>query len=296
MTVEPVPQFPIYIVSKSRAEIALTPAALDAMKVPYRLVVEEQQADAYAERWGAEKILVLDPAYQRDYDTCDDVGDEKGKGPGPARNFAWEHSIAEGAPWHWVMDDNIRLFARLHKNQRIPVGDGMIFRAMEDFCLRYENVGMAGPDYWMFAPSREKVEPFTLNHRIFSCNLIRNDVGLRWRARYNEDLDLSIRCLKAGWATVLFKAFLQWKTPTQELPGGNTEEFYAREGTLEKSRMAVKLHPDLVRLTKRYGRDHHVADFSKFRSLRLVRKPDVEIPEGDPYRMKIAERRYDQPA
>jgi hypothetical protein len=42
------------------------------------------------------RVLVLDPAYQRHYDTFDTLGDTKSKGPGPARNFAWDHSMAAG--------------------------------------------------------------------------------------------------------------------------------------------------------------------------------------------------------
>lgn len=285
MSPEPFPQFPVYIPSKSRAKIATTPGVLEKFGVRHRIIVEHHQRAEYAERFGADRLLVLDPAYQRDYETCDKLGDAKTKGSGPARNFAWDHSISEGAPWHWIMDDNIRLFARLYRNQRIPVGDGLMFRAMEDFVLRYENVGMAGPDYWMFAPSRDRTPPFVINHRVFSCNLIRNDVGFRWRGRYNEDLLLSIRMLEAGWATVLFKAFLQWKEPTGTSPGGN-QELYA-QGTLEKSQMAVRVYPEIVKLARRYGRDHHVADFSRYRNLRLVRKPDAEIPDENPYRMKL---------
>lgn len=290
MTIEPFPQFPVYVVSKSRAKIATTPDVLHSYGVSHRIVVEAHQRADYVERFGAKRVLVLDPAFQRDYETCDDLGDSKSKGPGPARNFAWEHALSLGAEWHWVMDDNIRLFARLHRNQRIPFGDGLAFRAMEDFVLRYANVGMAGPDYWMFAPSRDRTPPFVLNRRIFSCNLIRNGVGFRWRGRYNEDLDLSIQMLDSGWCTVLFKAFLQWKEPTQVKPGGNTEDFYVREGTLAKSQMAVRMHPDIVKLTRRYGRDHHVADFSRYKNLRLIARDDVEVPEENPYRMRLVDR------
>lgn len=286
------PRFPVYIPSKSRAKIATTPKVLDELGVPYRIIVEAPQFDDYAASFGADRLLVLDPEFQRTYDTCDEgVPETKSKGPGPARNFAWAHSIEEGHAWHWVMDDNIQLFARLHRNQRVPVGDGMIFAAMEEFVLRYRNVGQAGPEYWMFAPSRVKSPPFVLNTRIFSCNLIRNDVPVRWRGRYNEDLDLSLSMLKAGWCTVSFRAFLQYKTTTQVLPGGNTEAFYAEEGTLRKSEMAVRLHPDVCRIVHRYGRVHHDCDFSPWKNLRLVPRDDAPPPDPDRYRMKRVPRR-----
>ena len=283
------PRFPVYIPSKSRAEIATTPRVLDRLGVPYRLVVEESQLEEYGEHFPADRLLVLDPAYQRDYATLDELGDSRSRGPGPARNFIWQHSIDAGAPWHWVMDDNITLFARLHENKRVPVGDGSILHAMESFALRYSNVAMAGPNYWMFAPSRDKRAPFRVGTRIYSCNLIRNDVPFRWRGRYNEDTILSLDLLKAGWNTVLFDAFLQYKIPTQTMPGGNTEAFYAREGTLAKSQMLVDAHPDLARLVTRYGRPHHYVNYNQFRHRPLVRREDW-APDSEPsYEMTVVE-------
>lgn len=286
------PRFPIFIPSKSRAETATTPRFLDSIGVGYRLVVEEEQRDDYARFFGPDRLLVLDPAYQRDYDTFDDLGESKSKGPGPARNFAWEVSLAEGFPWHWVMDDNISLFARLHRNERVPVGDGTCFHAMETFCLRYRNLGMAGPHYWMFAPSRAARPPFITGTRVYSCNLIRNDVGFRWRGRYNEDTDLSLRLLKAGWVTALFNAFLQYKLPTQTLRGGNTEAFYDDEGTLPKSRMQVAMHPDVSRLVWRFGRWHHTVNYAPFRDLRLRLREDYDPAEeaGIDYSMRRVAR------
>jgi len=258
------PKFPIYIVSKGRWDSRLTAKSLERIHVPYRIVVEEQERDSYAAVIDPKKILVLDKKYQREYDTCDDLGDTKGKGPGPARNFAWDHAVASGAKWHWVMDDNIRTFYRLNKNLKIPVADGTIFRCMEDFAQRYENVAMVGPNYASFAVRKKSHPPFILNTRIYSCNLIRNDLPYRWRGRYNEDTDLSLRMLKDGWCTVQFYAFLQMKIATQLMRGGNTDEFYIREGTEAKSRMQVKLHPDVSRLTWKFGRIHHQVDYSSF--------------------------------
>ncbi len=282
------PRFPLYIPSKGRADARLTSRMLDIMGVPYRIVVEEQERAMYAREVAASKLLILDPAYQRDYDTCDDLGDSKSKGPGAARNFIWDHSVAAGHAWHWVMDDNIRYFFRLNHNRIIRVRDGTIFRCMEDFCLRYQNVAMAGPAYDKFVLHKHRYPPFILNTRIYSCNLIRNDVPFRWRGRYNEDTDLSLRMLKAGWCTVQFNAFLQGKITTQREKGGNTGEFYASEGTLPKSQMQVRLHPDVSRLVWRFGRPHHHVDYRPFRVNRLVRKRGLEIAKGvDDYGMRI---------
>lgn len=274
------PRFPIYVVSKGRAQVRLTSRALERLELPYHIVVEEQEREQYAAEIDPQKVLVLDKRYQRDYDTFDTLGDSKSKGPGPARNFVWDHAIASGAPWHWVMDDNIRGFYRLHENQKVPA-DGTVLRCMEDFVLQFENVAMAGPNYYMFAPRKVKIRnPFVFNTRIYSCNLIRNDLPYRWRGRYNEDTDLSLRMLKAGWCTIQFNAFLQWKEWTQTHRGGNTDEFYAKEGTLPKSQMMVAMHPDVAILKWKFHRWHHEVDYSRFAKNILVKRKDAQpVPD-----------------
>lgn len=295
------PRYPVYIPSKGRAfaDSRLTYHHLERMGVPYRLIVEEGQVSEYAKIVPRDRLLVLDRSYQRDYDTFDDLGDARSKGPGPARNFAWDHAISLGAEWHWVMDDNINGFFRLHHNLKTPVADGTIFRCMEDFCARYERVAMAGPNYFMFAKRKDAIPPFIVNTRIYSCNLIRNDAPFRWRGRYNEDTDLSLRMLKSGWNTVQFNAFLQCKAPTQTIRGGNTAEFYhaeglkipgqkyAQGGTSAKSQMLVDMHPDVARLTHKFGREHHSVDYRRFKR-DLVLREGVQIPDGpDNYGMVL---------
>ena len=65
------PKHPVYIVSKGRWESRLTSKAFEEMRVPYFIVVEEQEYDKYASVISPEKILILDKQYLRDYDTCD---------------------------------------------------------------------------------------------------------------------------------------------------------------------------------------------------------------------------------
>jgi len=286
------PRFPLYIPTKGRADSRLTSKALTRMGVPHFLVVEPQEVDVYrrAAAGTTATVLPLDMAYKGRYELCDSLGLTKSTGPGPARNFIWDHSIASGYAWHWVMDDNIKAFYRLNKNQKVPCASPAFWRAMEDFVLRYSNVSMAGPNYFMFAKCRDELPPYITNTRIYSCNLIRNDVPFRWRGRYNEDTILSLDQLKAGWCTVQFNAFLQEKTTTQYLGGGNTAEFYAREGTVPKSVMLKVVHPDVTKLVMRFGREHHHVDYKRFKQP-LLRKPDavMESPTAKAMRLvKIA--------
>jgi len=271
------PDYPIYIVSKGRWESRLTSKALERMNVPYFIIIEEQEYDQYASVIDPQKILILPRHYLENYDTFDDLGFSKSKGPGSARNFAWDHSISINAPWHWVMDDNIASFQRLNRNLMVKVTNGAIFKASEDFVNRYENLAIAGFNYDFFCQSKEKHPPFILNTRIYSCLLIRNDIPYRWRGRYNEDTDLSLRALKDGWCTVQFNAFIQEKAQTQTMKGGNSDEFYFKEGTMPKSQMLADMHPDVAKVVWKFNRWHHHVDYRAFKKNRLRFKPDLNI-------------------
>jgi hypothetical protein len=274
------PDYPIYIVSKGRWKYRMTSKALDRINVPYRMIVEEHERDLYAAEVGEAKVMVLPKEYQQRYETCDDLGDTKSKGPGPARNYAWEYSMSEGHTWHWVMDDNIASFNRLNRNLMCKVTSGTIFKASEEFVQRYENLAIAGFNYDFFAKAKEPLPPFVMNTRIYSLLLIRNDIPYRWRGRYNEDTDLSLRALKDGYCTVQFNAFLQEKATTQTVKGGNTDEFYSKEGTMPKSEMIVRMHPDVARVVWRFNRWHHHVDYTPFKKNRLIRRSGITIPEG----------------
>ena len=218
------PKYPIYIVSKGRWESRLTSKSLERMKVPYYIIVEEQEYEKYITTISKEKVLILPPEYQANYDVFnDDIGKGKGVGPGAARNFAWDHSIDLGEKKHWVLDDNIYDFYRLNRNAKNIVQTGTIFRCAEDFVNRYTNVLISGFNYCKFCIASEKYPPYLFNTRIYSTLLIDNKTKHRWRGRYNEDTDLSLRVLKDGDCTLQFNAFLQEKATTQRLRGGNSK-------------------------------------------------------------------------
>lgn len=286
------PRYPLYIVSKGRSESRLTSKSLENMGVPYFIVIEQSDFDDYSKVIDESKILILPDRYFDEYDTFDDLGRTKSTGPGAARNFVWDHSAENGHDRHWVMDDNINGFFRLNKNLKIKALTGSIFAAMEDFCDRYSNVAMAGPNYCMFAKQKQKIPPFITNTRIYSCNLIMNAAPYRWRGRYNEDTDLSLRMLKDGWCTIQFNAFLQHKMRTSTVKGGNSEEFYDHEGTLPKSKMQVDMHPDVSSIVWKFNRWHHHVDYRSFKYNKLKKIEGLVIPEApNEYGMQLSRKK-----
>ena len=277
VSISPVnPKYPIYIISKGRWESRHTSRSLEKLRVPYRIIVEPQEYASYAAVIDPKKILKLPFSNRR-------------QGSIPARNWVWEHSISEGAKYHWILDDNIDGFFRLHKNLKTPVGDGTIFRAAEDFVDRYENIGEAGFNYFMFATRKSAaIKPITFNTRIYSCILLRNDLPFRWRGTYNEDTDLSLRILKSGLCTVLFNVFLARKKTTMSVGGGNNTELYRNNGRLWMAQSLQEQHPDVVKITSKWGRPQHQVDYSGFKDNALILKTGIRpLEEADNYGMSL---------
>lgn len=262
------PEYPVYVISKGRWESRLTVKALESRHIPYSLVIEPQEYEQYAAVVDPANILMLPFS-------------NLGEGSIPARNWVWEHALASGAAKHWILDDNIRHFRRLYKNQRIRVLDGSTFRAIEDWADRFENIALAGMQYTMFAFVSGVLPPVRMNTRIYSCILIDNSLPYRWRGRYNEDTDLSLRALKDGWCTALFCAFLADKVATMRMTGGNTEELYLiQDGRLKMAQELQRRHPDVTKIAWKFGRWQHVVDYRPFKGNKLRYKPGVEIPQG----------------
>lgn len=259
------PKYPIYIPSKGRWESRLTAKALDEIRVPYRIVVEPKEYFNYASVIDENKILLL-PS-----DDMKLIG---------SRNWIKQHSINEGHERHWQLDDNIEQFNRLNRNLQVKVSDGTIFRCAEDFTDRYENVAFSGFQYDFFAKAKTLLPAFTLNTRIYSCTLINNKLDYKWRSIYNDDTDICLQALKDGYCTILFYAFIQQKAQTMTIKGGNTEELYlVEDGRLKMAQALEQLHPDVAKVTWKFGRWQHQVNYKPFRKNKLIKKEGLEIPD-----------------
>jgi hypothetical protein len=262
--------YPICIPSKGRADCQKTGKALKRMGVIYTFFVEETEYEEYCRHVGETNVVKM-PFH------------DLGQGSIPARNFIWEWAKERGHKRHWTVDDNIQSFVRCHQNRRLCVYGGGFFRAMEDFVDRYENVAMAGPHHKGFVMDRDpSTTPFLLNSRVYSCILLDTSLPYRWRGRYNEDTDLSLRILKDEYCTMLFRALCMDKGTTvgvrnaTPMKGGNTDNVY-NDGDHRRA-FADSLkeqHPDVVEVVWKFNRWHHQVDYSPFKGNRLKLKPGI---------------------
>ena len=255
-------RYPVYVVSKGRADTRLTGRALEQLGLPYWMVVEPVDHDAYAAVMDPTRILVLPFS-------------DLGQGSIPARNWIWDHAVQGGARRHWILDDNLDGFYRLQENTKTRVVDANPFTPVEQWVDRFQNVRVAGLQYESFCPRRKVWPPYVLNTRVYSCLLLDHQCRHRWRGRYNEDTDLSLRVLKDGDCTVLFNAVLCKKLPTMQLAGGNTD-LYQGDGRRQMAESLRAQHPDVVRVTRKWGRWQHQVDYRSFRRNRLIPRGEVD--------------------
>lgn len=269
-------RYPVCIPSKGRADVQKTGKALDRMGVSFRFFVEEHEYDEYVKHLGEQRVVKMPFS-------------NLGQGSIPARNFIWEWAKSNGYKRHWTVDDNITSFARMTNNRRLVVRGGAFFNAMEDFVDRYENIVMAGPHHKGFVPDRTAdVGPYLLNSRVYSCILLDTSLPHRWRGRYNEDTDLSLRLLKDGYCTLLFRALLMDKGTTvgvrnaKPMKGGNTDNVYnTGDHRLAFAQSLKDQHPDVVEVVWKFNRWHHQVDYSPFKDNAPVLRASV-VPTAAP--------------
>lgn len=260
-------KYPIYVPSKGRWESGLTAKMLIKDKVPFRLVIEEQEREHYVNAFGEEHVLVL--PFQNRGSVI------------PSRNWIKQHATEEGHERHWQLDDNIRAMRRRWKDgKRIRCPAGVALKVCEDFTDRYENIAVSGLNYTMFAIDGDKLPPFYLNARVYSCSLVLNSIPHQWRGTYNEDTDLCLQVLADGWCTVLINAFLAEKMRTMNMKGGNTTEIYQGDGRAKMARSLERVWPGVVETRRRFQRPQHVVKYAWQRfDTPLKRRKDVDFSE-----------------
>jgi hypothetical protein len=240
-------RYPVYIPSKGRWQHgrALTARCLAADGVPFKLVVEPQEADAYADAFGDDRVLVLP------HDDMRLIG---------SRNWIKEH--AAGHARHWQLDDNMRDFRRSYRGKRIRCPAGYALGVVEDFTDRYENVALSGMNYAMFGFTH--MPPFQVNCHVYSCTLVNNAIPHRWRLLYNDDTDICLQVLADGWCTLLVNAVQVSKMQTMTVSGGNTDDLYGADGRLRMAQALADEWPGVASVRWRYGRPQHFVPWGSF--------------------------------
>ena len=205
--------YPVFILSRGRADIAKTPALLDEARIPYTLVVEPHEEAAYADAFPHAERLVL-----RDSD----------RGIAYARQYLLDFARRETFACYWQLDDNLHGFFRCGDGKSQKVTARAALSALEGLADGYEHLALVAADYQQFAFRAKTL--FSVNARAYACVLTRTDTGIDYRppAEMKEDVDFTLQHLAAGWNTLLVHEWAMDKTPMgKNKKGGLVEKYRA---------------------------------------------------------------------
>lgn len=276
-------QYPIFVISYNRAKNHTTAKWLAKYGVKHFMVIHKEQMNDYKKYATAEMkqyttFIEFDDSYKLKYETCDNIPHTvKNAGSGAERNFAWDYSKKLGSKAHWLMDDNMAFF---HITGKTPKGSYIRkkctakdfadkWHKAEHFFNKYENLLMLELAQNDFFFQLHKLT-YALNTRCFSCNLIWNDMPLRWRGRYNEDVILSTDVMVSGYCIASYIGGVRKSKQSARcaiggnhaIKTGDTESLYAdgfdyKYSSEDKTNLLLKVYPKYYRKVIKYGRIHH---------------------------------------
>jgi len=279
------PKYPIFIISKGRYENRRTAKYLDKCNIQYYIVVEQAEYDLYIKHGQLKNSILIMP------DEWKEQQKDKGYGGSiPVRNYVQHYAknIIKTLRY-WLLDDNIDGYRRLYKGKRINCYSKAVFKVVEDYTERYSNVYLSGHNYQFFCINPFKY-PITYNTKIYSSMLIHSDLddilntGDLWRGVFNEDVDLSLRILKASLPTIQFNIICSNKSATMSNKGGNTTTIYAMEDAHSKKAESLYIqHPDVVKIVKKFRgkweRIHHYIDWKIYEKNELKMLPNLNLSD-----------------
>lgn len=255
-------KYPIFIVSKNRADISYTAQMFKEDSVKYKILIEPQEYEVYLKHHNKETLEILPFS-------------NLGLGSYPARNHARELAKKMNAEFHWIFDDNIRGACKFVKGSKIPCSSALAIDRAEKLNNMYSNVAILAFNYRYFVAT-DAQKAFYTNVHCYSCMLIKTNANLKWRLKYNEDVDLCLQALTQNYCTILLNAYCMNKTSTTaKLRGGNQDELYKnndKKMKIMKSDLLRKYWPQYVELKMRFNRPHHYVDWKKHFKHNLIKK------------------------
>lgn len=200
--------YPVFVPSRHRADIATTPDLLAASGVPYHLVVEPHDADAYVERYGAERVLVMD---------------KNDQGIAYARNWLMDRARAAGMEYVWQLDDDMRRFGVRRNGKRVMIPARAALAYMELLVDSFDNIGGANVMNGAYAFSYDNKPALSTNGMVYCVQLLRTNVAPRFRGHLMDDTDYSMQLLTQGYCTLVSRRVVHEQPSTSVQAGGCTD-------------------------------------------------------------------------
>lgn len=197
-------EYTVYIPSKGRPTTGSTYLLCKNAGIPYKVVCEPQDFEAYSAEIGADNLVMLD---------------KNDQGIQYARSFIKKYSTELGQEKHWQMDDDMKYFTTRVNEKNVRTDILAVVSIVEAITKLYSNVGISGITSNAFAFSKpRKVQA---NRLAYGVVLVNNEIEQFWRPDTVEDWDYTLNMLEAGYCTLAFN-HVNFVTPgTGTNAGGN---------------------------------------------------------------------------
>lgn len=286
----------IFVPSYARAKNNLTGTMLTRFNVTnWYFAIDPSQYEEYKKHWPIERFVLRDISF-RDPSMVDLGSSIKRpnsmSGTAGIYNNLLAISRSLGEKKYWTMDDDfIGLAMKIRKgDQMMQPGE----KYNKDDYYRCSNIKTEyGFNFQKFMNSMEKVANQIRNHgfvglekfgtvfslpvmwklgtRVYSFYLSDNATQQAHKFAMNNDVIASLEQSKHQLPPFLFECIGYNSAPTQA--GGGLTEQYKMLGTLEKGKQLVKAQPAFTKISERYSRIHHTADFGFYNKVRPVGMP-----------------------
>ena len=288
--------FNIYIPSYGRAGTAYTAKMLDDFNVSnYYLAIDATQFEEYSKYYDTKHIIIRDTSF-RGVDKLDMLTSKKSPntyhGTAGLYNSLLYFSRSLGESHYWTIDDDmIGLAMKAYKGDSDFTGEmkynkddffrcsnllekyGFSFtkfmKGLEDLMLKARNPGFLGLE--KFGLVFNLPIKWRLGTRLYSFYLTNNKNQINHFGQHNNDVITSLGMSRAGYVNMLFEGVYYNSGPTQV--GGGLTETYKKFGTLDKGKILVTAMPDCSKISYKYNRIHHTANYNKYNTQRLVGAP-----------------------
>jgi hypothetical protein len=228
----------IYIPSKGRGSNCLTANLLSREHLPFKIVVEPIDFDAYRAIYDETTILKLP---------------KDNMGIAYARNWIKQYSKENGESFHWQIDDDIKKFMIRNNGKNVISTAEHCLGLIEREVSKYSNVGAAAPIYSTFAFS--KTTDHSYNGQVCSCVYLNNETSAEWRDETIDDTDYSMQMLADNhWVTILFNRLLIDTVPTLAQSGGLTDIHYRRNIFAQRQNRLCELWKGCFKMNYKGGR------------------------------------------
>lgn len=222
-------RFPIFIPSKARPDNVLTARLLDAEEIPYKVVVEPQDFPSYNLAFPEDKLLRLP---------------ENDRGIAFSRSWIKDSCKDAGIPFHWQLDDDIRIFYERHGNMKRKCSPTPAFLFAESFTDKLANLGAIGFYHAPFIFDGKDYPAYRLNYAIMTAFLVNSSTPTTFRPETVDDYDFTLQNLFSGFVTVtIFKYLYQSQ---QKQFGGCHESEHAGRGRFKLHANTAQLWPNVT--------------------------------------------------